>query len=465
MKPRPRHLVAVALPIAIGLVLLGFRDDPAAPGSTHRRLLVESPERYSVSMPGPAAPETIILRNAGDEIVSDPRLIVNGRGDWFDLDSMLEEILEPGLSDRDKAFAIWEFLVASRRHDDPTHNQAEMHDPVRLLNVYGYGFCDDAANSFMTLARQAGLEARIWHLGGHVVSEAWYDDDWHMFDADGEVVYLGGDEETIASVNRLAGNPRLIRRKPSPNPLYWDTEHLVDLYTSRGDNRVARWYSGRSRHAMSFDLRPGESILRSRSNWGLYVDSRYQTEPQVYGNGRFTFEPVLRDDVFHQGAVEVTGVNLESEQGEPRLVFAPDIDEEARLTYHFISPYPLLAGRVRIVGEPRGAGALALELARDGERWHRAWSSEGTGGVDALISLDRFLPRKANRPTYHHQLRLTYAAHAEGARWHVANLRYEHDFQVAPQSLPSFDEGPNEVLYVDASEGERKIELVFEYGE
>ncbi len=445
---------------------------PAAPAEQFarepmRRLITRSPEVYSVALDRAAKPETVILRNAGDRIVVDPRVIVNGRKDWFNIDSILAEIIEPGYSDRAKAMAIWRLLVANRYHDFPTRYQYEMHDPVRLLNVYGYGFCDDASNSFMALAKQAGLKARVWHLSGHVVSEAYYDGDWHMFDADGELFYALASDQTIAGVRRLARSPQLIRNNPSPNPLYYDTEHIVDLYTSRRDNRVAGWYDGESRHIMAFDLRPGESIMRSRKNWGRHVTNLSKNPPELYGNGRFSFEPVLRDELFRLGASEATGLVVEAEGVDRRvLVFTADGDAgRARLSYEFASPYPVVGGRVRIAGELRGHGSVELELAQDGEGWSRVWQSSAAGEIDRQISLDAFLSRKSERPVYRHHLRVAFSAHAEGARLRLEVLRFDSDFQLAPRALPSFEQGANEVRYVDAGDaGERRVELIFEYG-
>ncbi len=441
-------------------------EDPGNATAPTRRMIDRSPERYSISLSRAATPETVILRNAGDQIVVNPRVIVNGRKNWFSIDSVLAEIVEPGASDGEKAMAIWEFLVANRYHDVPTRDHGEMHDPVRLLNVYGYGFCDDSANSFMMLARQAGLPARIWSLSGHVVSEALYDGDWHMFDADGEVFYRSDKDKTVAGVKRLSRNSGLIRQRPSPSPLYHDTQHLIDLYTSRGNNRIAGWYLGRSRHVMSFDLRPGESILRSRQNWGLYVASSAESEPAVYGNGRFSFEPVLLDGLFRLGATEVTGVRVEAGGEDRHLVFAAAGEGDSpRLTYPFSSPYPLLSGRARISGELRGDGTAELEFSADGEQWSTVWESSGAGEVDAQVSLDPFLSTETKRPVYSYHLSMVYTARTEGSQWRVATLLFENDFQLAPHALPSFDEGENEVLYADAGEGEREIELVFGYGE
>ena len=432
----------------------------------HRRTITRSPEEYSLSLARAATPETVMLRNTGDEIVVNPRVIVNRRKDWFNIDTMLAEIVEPGFSDAEKAMAIWEFLVANRYHDIPTREHVEMHDPVRLLNVYGYGFCDDVANSFRMLARKAGVPARIWSLSGHVVAEAFYDGDWRMFDADGEVFYRAANDE-IASVKRLSRDAELIRRNPSPNPLYFDTEHLVDLYTSRGDNRVASWYRGQSRHVMAFDLRPGESILRSRKHWQRHVANIEQTEPDVYGNGRFSFEPVLRDELFRQGATTADDLRVEaSAEGERLLVFASDdLKTSARLTYPFNSPYPLLSGQVQLLGELRGSGTVELEFSEDGEHWSQVWTSSDTGKVDAKVSLDPFLAKDTERPLYRYHLSMAYTPHAEDSQWRVATLRFDNDFQHAPHALPSFDEGPNEVVYRDANESERELELIFGYGQ
>lgn len=410
-------------------------------------------------------PRSVTIRNLGDELVVDPRIVVNGRRDWFSVDTILDEILEPGQSDRDKAIAIWRFLVANRAHDTPTRDHGEMHHPVRLLNVYGYGFCDDTATSFMVLAEKAGLPARVVHLARdrHVVAEVYYDGDWHMFDPDGEVYYPVGPRKIIASVRWLRANPEIIRHYPSP--VWPDNDDLIEIYSS-GGHIVARWYEKalNVEHVMGFSLRPGELIERSWDNLGLHVEGQAGEMPAVFGNGRFVFEPVMREGVFKSGAAEVTHVrSARDADGQWSLIFAPR-DAPARLTYVIESPYPVLGGEVRIGGTSPEGGRAWLEMAGDSQQWLEVWASESAGELSAGVALNEVLRRGNHRPIYRYWLRLSFEA-AGTAEWQVEDLRYVSDFQLAPHSLPHLIQGDNEISYVDATEGNRHVELSFEYFE
>ncbi len=464
----PRRILVAACLLALVLVAVALLSGLFERASGHRHLVQRSPERYSIRSRANRLPKTITIRNLSDKIVVDPRIIVNGRKNWFSNDTILAEILEPRMSKQDRAIAIWRFVVDNRAHDQPVHDHVESHDPARFFNAYGYGFCDDAATNFMVLAEKADLPARVWTLGGHVVAEARYDQSWHMFDADAEVYYLSADGRTIAGVEQLADDPDLIRRRPSPLPEFTE-DVLVGIYGSREDNEVAGWYrvNSEATHAMTFLLRPGESLMRSRENWGLFVASLDGSEPAAYGNGRFSFTPVLRDGLFRKGTLEVTGVAAvpDLQNGQPRLVFAPAArGEEAHLTYPFASPYPILSARVRITGELAGAGTAWLDYSEDGHRRVNLWTTSEAGRIDVEIPLDGQLRRDTRRPVYGYQLTAGIRADAGGAEWHVERLHFESDVQLAPRSLPVLEKGSNEVRYLDRGQGEREVEVVVDFG-
>ncbi len=99
-----------------------------------------------------------------------------------------------------------------------------MFNPDNVLKYGHSGFC--AAQSFVLvrLAKQAGIRARHVGLASHVVMEAWYDNDWHMYDPYLEVIG-GPDPQHVHSVELLMDNldrplslykdrlqPELIRR-------------------------------------------------------------------------------------------------------------------------------------------------------------------------------------------------------------------------------------------------------------
>lgn len=169
------------------------------------------------------------------------------RPGWPDLttaETILESIHDVGMTDEEKALAIYEFVKAWRTHWHPPYESEEMHDPVKLIGVYGYGFCDDASRAIEQLATRAGLRARVWELEDHVVSEIYFDGRWHIFDADLERTYDHPDGH-LASVEELAADPSLD----------WLYGHL---YSSTHDNVISP-ANKLSSHSLALKLAPGDS--------------------------------------------------------------------------------------------------------------------------------------------------------------------------------------------------------------
>lgn len=428
---------------------------PSAPARVHQHLVTKPDESYRLPVPADVRNRWIRIANVGTEVVSSPRVIANGKRDWFSTPDILAGIFKPGMTDREKALAIWRFLVDNRYHDGPAHPGVEMHDPVRFLNVYGYGFCDDSAVNFAVLAGQAGLKARVWGLSGHVVPEAWFEDGWRMLDPDGEIYYLEDDGRAIAGVKTLEQRPDLISKYPSP--YYKDTRRTAEIYTSTGDNKVNELRPGYAEavHTLACSLRPGESLTRHHDNWGLYFNSHTptrvprRTARHHYGNGRFVFEPVWADGVFAKGAERVDRVR--AERGRDGWVLRSD-GGEACLGYRFAGPYPYLDGSVKITGD----GRVTVAFSEDGATWTDLWTSAASGGVDKIVPLGGVFRTRVGRPVYAYHLRLTFDGR-------IQTLRFTGDIQVAPASLPALERGVNAIRYRDDSGGERRVAIEFGY--
>lgn len=438
--------------LALAIYGLTPREPLEKPQKVHRKQVSTSGAAYRIRVREKVRNRTVRLANRGWEVVVNPRLIVNGKRDWFSTASILEETLAPGMSDRENAVAIWQFLKDNRYHDSPAHNDVEVHDPVRFMNVYGYGFCDDSATNFMVLAEAAGLKARVWGLSGHVVPEAYFDGGWHMLDPDGEIYYLDDDGESISSVKTLEQRPDIIRKYPSP--YYTDAEKLIEIYSTTEDNRIAEGYrrSSEAVHTMGFVLRPGESLLRSWDNWGLYFADRYLEAPRQYGNGRFRFEPVFEDGLFQKGSKSVRGVQVE--EG----VLVASQGRKGVLVYPFQSPYPILGGKIDVVGDVQGKGGIEVLFSENGEDWQTVWKVDEPGVVKAEVPMGGYFRNGYGRPVYAYFLQVSLSGTAS-----VRKLVFESDVQVAPHSLPTLEEGENTVRYVDESKGERQVGVTFAY--
>jgi len=112
---------------------------------------------------------------------------------------------------------------------------ALIHDPDVLLHNGHSALCSEQSYLLLTLAERSGIRARHVGLNGHVVIEAWYSGEWHMYDPDLEVVpEVPG--RGVISVEALSREPELIRTlyQGRGSPDYVDS--IVRIFISREDN-------------------------------------------------------------------------------------------------------------------------------------------------------------------------------------------------------------------------------------
>jgi hypothetical protein len=444
--------------LAIALNRLRSTDESGPASSRRSRTVTATSSAYTIKADRLSRNRSVTIRNVGDDLVVNAQLTVNGKKRWFTTGDILKEVLDAEMTDREKAIALWSFLKDNRYHDQPAHNDIETHDPVRYLNVYGYGFCDDSATNFMALAEAAGLNARVWGLSGHVVPEAFFDGGWHMLDPDGEIYYLDDDSENISSVKTLEQRPDIIRRYPSP--FYTDADMLVRIYTTTDDNRISEWYRDKSEtvHRMDYVLRPGESISRSWDNRGLYFSSRYLGEPRRYGNGRFTFEPVFSDSLYRKGT-QVKSLKTQRMDGAVALSVAASA-KRGTIVVPIASPYPVLSGKVLVSGEVGTGGRLDIQFSEDGGEWSSILTESDAGTFETEVSTRPFLRNGHGSPVYSYRLKFALRRPCR-----IDHVSIESDFQHAPQALPELIAGSNRVMYSDETKGGRAVQIIFRFDE
>jgi hypothetical protein len=84
-----------------------------------------------------------------------------------------------------------------------------VHSPDLLLKYGHSALCGSQSYTLLLLAERAGIPARLRRLTHHVVLEVAYDDEWHMYDPDFEII--GGlPDSTVLSVEELRRNPSLL---------------------------------------------------------------------------------------------------------------------------------------------------------------------------------------------------------------------------------------------------------------
>jgi hypothetical protein len=238
VRPRAEGIAGISVRVSDGVFVVGERFEfSSLPMETIRTIEIDGPNENA-----------IMLSNVADFDVSF-QLDVNGHMYPGSRSESLTRILDStNAMDSPVPATIWRAISENTRRGATVTESTWAHGPVRLLNSLGFGYCDDVASAFALLAAEAGLEARVWTLNGHVVPEVLIDGRWQMYDVDIGVIYHNADGE-VAGVEELVANPTLITnpidpilatKQDSSSPF---SQEVADIYATYGDNQIYDRYT------------------------------------------------------------------------------------------------------------------------------------------------------------------------------------------------------------------------------
>jgi hypothetical protein len=397
------------------------------------------------------------LENVGDTDLVDP-WVSNGRNDFRTVREIAQGATAAGMTDRERALAIWRRETTHRFHAS-AGDPAEMHDPVKVLNVYGYTTCGDDAVCLAGLWHAAGLPVSPGRLLSHRTSQVFYEGRWHLLDGDMGPVYLLRDNRTIASEQDLVRDHDLVKRSHPHGILdpdrRTDSEEHAALFVTEGEASADPAISGIAREStMSMVLRPHEAI---EWRWGQTTPLKYhgtedidlygprRTEARVWGasarericNGLWEYRPDWTEEAWRRGAV--LAENIEVDQG----ALAARPGAIGRVVWRMKSPYVFVGGHL----DPSGSEA-AFSLSWDGSVWQPVGES-----------LDPLFPTRGPA-RYEYWLKVEIPP---GAR--LRRLAIRNDLQMAPLALPGMRLGENRFTYSDRSPGARMARITHEWTE
>ena len=394
-------------------------------------------------MDGPALEQTwesnraVRLENAGASDVVNPWLS-NGRNAFRTLDEIVASAVQPGMTDREKAFALWFQEIRHRYHWGG--DNAELGDPVKVFNVYGHNTCGNDSICLAGLWRRAGMKVAPARLVGHCVSQAFFDGRWNLFDGDMHSMYLLRDNHTVAGEQDLVRDHDLIKRCHTQGILNpdkrandeWEASIYIFEGATAGDRDCTKGTS------MNMVLRPGEAITW---RWGHADPVKYHggskpRYPDTICNGLWEYRPDFSRDLWKKGAsvvgVRSSGGDLTAEEGKTGAV-----------VWTIRSPYVLVGGRLEV----EGSGAK-FSLSWDGKTW-----------LEAGPDLGGFFPPDGPA-RYEYRLRCELGSGARLKRLGIVN-----DLQMAPLALPAMSVGDNRFVYTDQTQGGRKVRITHEWVE
>ena len=394
--------------VTLGGTLDGFNtaDYPATYGYSQRLLSRFEPNEY------------VVIENVGETEVVNPRIVVNGRRDWHSVEDILDGIIEPQMTDAEKAMAIWRFAASydvqchenNRRvgpyypdeASQPSRNTfRERGNPVYAANSYYCSGCQLSATNFVVLCRNAGLMARaVWmsaldEFENHCVGEVWHDGGWHLYDPEARAFFLNRDNQTVASYRALHEDPGLVDRT------------LLGGFArdrARGSGRnyqeyfpphvmpVEKDWIG----TMNITLRPGEMLIRrwdhcSKFRCGANPRNRGAT-PYQLANGKWIYRPVLTPQRFWRDIVSEHNIDVTRSDGPSWQVHPGVAKTPALVIYKISSPYPIVGA---VIGgtfcRKTADDVCRISLSVDDSDWLTVWSSTTTGQTQHYVAIDQLL--------------------------------------------------------------------------
>jgi len=207
----------------------------------------KKPEGYFATIEKWQPNQFIRIENTGTQNVVNPRIYANNQGPWQNIAQMVQQAIRGANTPEEKARAVYEFV----RHQVFHGAMGDNRDPVRILNGFGYSLCGGDTNVLRILWGQLGIQNRGSGAIGHVTAEAFYNNSYHLFDADTNAVYLLRDNHTIASQTDLVRDHDLIKRTHALS---------ITMSEDRKQNEIQA-----SRYAMKLEYLPGGIFAAPKS--------------------------------------------------------------------------------------------------------------------------------------------------------------------------------------------------------
>jgi hypothetical protein len=406
--------------------------------------------------------------------VSSPRVVSSRTVDTYSARTFATHPAWKELSPDAKAKAMFEYLTdpetglyplgaGAFEKGDKTYEFGLVRDPIKVLNVYGYGNCDVFGPVMAGLWEQGNHgRARTVDLPGlqHVACEVLANDQWRYLDVDLRGVFEAADG-SIRSLDEARNGKSLWQRERGPR--FFPMDDLAKLSEQFSESKVEHRYSvAPAGHTLDYILRRGETFTRwwqpQGGRWMLNPDDLkdkarkelLEREPRgpkskhaeftvhTHGNGRFDYQPNLKKNAadFEDGAfdsynVQVTddGLTL-TKPGDGWAIF------EVRSPYVIVP----LVGKLEDPKDDKEASMVEVDATGATLAWSPdsgdSWITLEPKQWPAIVDLTAQVAG-----TYGYLLKVGLKGKPQEAL--VRSLKITTWVQIAPATLPGLKKGEN----------------------
>jgi hypothetical protein len=418
-----------------------------------------------------------------------PKVLVKGQPDASDLKSLAESIYARAHAHtpRERAEAVWRFFLTDGRFVKPgfwyhiagwayEEPMGEVLDPVKLLNSYGFGLCYHIAPLLEAVWKAGGFEdARVWFITGHTVAEVFYDGAYHYYDSDMmgyNAVGRGAPQRSpVASVHQIEQDGSIILSKlkgpKEVNPAVVEEpwypadvregaiDGLAELFTTTKDNWLFPFERAPQGHSMSFELRPGERLIR------YYAPEAAGTDYLPYKSTGRAWEEFPQEIAEYQ-IKTADGPRSQKDArlwGTGMMEYPVPLRGDAMQVFEVRSPYVIIDAQLDFDAMlSTESETLTVETSTDeGRTWvlsaMRHGPHRGSWRVEpAVLKRSEHGRRTAVSGTYGYQVRVTKTG---GAQLSSGVLRTR--IQLNPRTLPELVAGRNELVYTAGPAIRRRV--------
>lgn len=473
---------------------------------------VRQPKLLAAATAAAGAAATALAGPSGGPVgvVSHVKVLCDKVPDVSSLEAWKAWAIKPGMTEEEKAIAVWQTVLRFRQQDVPPNewlgDEGNVHDAIKTFNVYGYGMCCCASSNIECLARYAGLEARgRGGFIGHSLPEVFYDGAWHVFDASLLVYFpkadgkIAGVDEICAGVQDwLAKNPDYRRNggklmqfaanggwRKGPEVLsrcpFYDDAGFAMAGTHGWFSTMQEYdcgtpyvyeYGYSQGYQVNVQLRPGERLTRNWFNSGLHVnmmegaapgclytrvgegDLAYARRwgdlaPGRVGSGMVEYEPPLADPDLRLSALEYDNLATRGQEARAPALHVKDRARPGVLTLRMPSSYVYLSGELALTATiPAGGSVDVLLSDNNGLDWKQALALTSSGR--RILSLTPWVMRR-----YDYRLKVVLRGQGTG----LEALRITHDVQCSQRALPALGQGKNTITFsAEPAEGTISVE-------
>jgi hypothetical protein len=446
-------------------------------------------------------------------VVSFVKVVSDKIEDVSSLEAWKKSFIKDGMTDEEKALAVWTSVVKFRHQSAPPNEYIEgnVHDPIKTFNVYGYGMCCCASSNIEALSRYVGLKAQGRGINRHSVPEVFWDDSWHLLDASLITYFpkpdkkLASVDEIIAGVNdwyeknpgfkgddkKLAAFMRGQGWKKGPQvlascPFYgengWLPAGTHGWYSTvaeyDGSSKFGYEYGYSQGYQVNVQLRDGERLTRNWFNKGIHVnqlegeegapigskigegDMAYAPKfgdiaPGRIGNGTLEYTVPLASGAFRESALAAENLACKADSNTAAAVQVKDAAKPGVLIIRMPSSYVYLGGTLNYTAVVSAGGEVKVSFSdNNGITWSEL--SKATASGSQTVDLKSKVYRR-----YDYRLKFELTGDSTG----LDAVKIVHDIQNSQRALPALGQGKNTITFsTGAAEGTITIEPNLEYG-